>query len=130
MYHPFRIFLIFLGGGAGSVLRYLVQGWFRRPGATLFPWGTVIVNVTGCLAIGFLAGLFAGPRLINEDYRFGILVGILGGYTTFSTFALETVNLSEDREYLYASLNIIISVAVGLAAVWLGRQLVHVLYGS
>lgn len=130
MYHLFRILLIFLGGGFGSVLRYLVQGWFQPPARASFPLGTVIVNITGCLVIGFLAGLFSGPRLINEDYRIGILVGILGGYTTFSTFALETINLSEHREFLYASLNVVVSVVVGLAAVWLGRQLVQVLYGS
>lgn len=124
----FRIVLIFVGGGFGSVLRYLMQGWVQRLAAATFPLGTVIVNLTGCLAIGFLGGLFFGPRPINVDYRFAILVGILGGYTTFSSFAWETMKLSDDREFLYASLNVIVSVAAGLAAVWLGKQLVQVLY--
>lgn len=126
----YRIFLIFAGGGAGSVLRYLVQGWTQRLWGASFPLGTVIVNLTGCFAIGLLGGLFFGPRPIHEDYRFAILTGILGGYTTFSTFAWETMRLSDDHEFLYASLNVVASVAIGLAAVWLGKQLVQIIYGT
>ena len=85
----YRITLIFAGGGAGSVLRYLVQGWVQRLSGASFPLGTVIVNISGCLVIGLLAGMFFGPRPINEDYRFAILTGILGGYTTFSSFGWE-----------------------------------------
>ena len=126
----YRITLIFAGGGAGSVLRYLVQGWVQRLSGASFPLGTVIVNISGCLVIGLLAGMFFGPRPINEDYRFAILTGILGGYTTFSSFGWETIRLSDDGELLYAGLNVVLSVALGLAAVWLGKQLVQVIYGS
>jgi CrcB protein len=126
----YRILLIFAGGGLGSVLRYLVQGWVQRLNGPSFPLGTLVVNVSGCLVIGFLAGLFFGPRPIAADYRFAILTGLLGGYTTFSSFAWETLQLTEDRAFLYATTNIIISVAAGLAAVWLGRYLVHLAYGS
>ena len=125
----YRIALIFAGGGAGSVLRYLVQGWVQRLSGASFPLGTVLVNISGCLVIGLLAGMFFGPRPINEDYRFAILTGILGGYTTFSSFGWETIKLSDDGELLYAGLNVILSVAIGLAAVWLGKQLVQVIYG-
>lgn len=125
-----RLLLIFLGGGLGSILRYLVQGWTQSWSGVSFPLGTLVVNVSGCLAIGFLAGLFFGPRPIQPDYRFAILTGILGGYTTFSSFAWETLSLAEDREFLYAGLNVGLSVVVGLLAAWLGRQLVLSLYGS
>lgn len=121
-----RILLIFLGGGVGSVLRYLVQGWFHRP---TFPLGTLLVNVAGCLLIGFLGGLFFGARPIAENYRFAILTGLLGGFTTFSSFGWETMQLTEDKQYLYAGLNVVLSVTLGLLAVWLGRQSVTLLYG-
>ena len=126
----YRLLLIFFGGGAGSILRYLLQGGLHRLAGESFPWGTTVVNISGCFLIGLLGGLFFGPRPIPEDYRVAILIGVLGGYTTFSTFAWETMQLSDDREFLYASLNVVLSIAVGLAAVWLGKQLVLVIYGA
>jgi CrcB protein len=125
-----RLLLIFLGGGTGAVLRYLVGGWTQRWTTLPFPLGTLIVNISGCLLIGFLAGLFLGPRPINADWRFAILVGILGGYTTFSTFAWETLQLANDREWLHVGLNVVLSVVGGLLAVWIGRQVVLMIYGS
>jgi fluoride exporter len=107
-----------------------VGGWVQhgKPG---FPLGTLVVNLSGCLAIGFLAGLFSGPRLFRyEDLRVALLIGVLGGYTTFSSFGLETINLSYDRQYLYAALNILLSVVLGLTAVWAGKQVVGMIYGS
>jgi CrcB protein len=126
----YRLVLIFAGGGGGSVLRYLMQGWIQRLSGASFPLGTLIVNISGCLTIGFLGGLFFGPRPINEDYRFAILTGILGGYTTFSSFGWETMKLSEDREFLYSGLNVALSLAFGLLAVWLGKQLVQAIDGT
>ena len=130
----FRIALIALGGGGGSVLRYLVQGWVQaaaqRLGMRPFPLGTLLVNISGCFAIGFLATLFAGPRMIREDYRFAIITGILGGYTTFSSFSWESNQLANEREFLLASVNVGVSVVVGLIATWLGRELVVSLYGT
>jgi fluoride exporter len=128
----FRIALIFAGGGAGSVLRYAVQGWVQRLSGAAFPLGTMIVNLSGCLLIGLLGGMFFGSRPIpiHEDYRFAIITGILGGYTTFSSFGWETLKLTDDREFLLAAVNVVVSVAVGLAAVWAGKQLVQVIYGS
>lgn len=125
-----RLLLIFVGGGTGAVMRYLVGGWAQRWTTLPFPVGTLIVNVSGCLLIGFLAGLFLGPRPINADWRFGILVGIVGGYTTFSTFAWETLQLANEREWFHVGLNVALSLLGGLLAAWLGRQLVLVIYGS
>ena len=85
--------------------------------------GTLAVNVTACLAIGLLAGFFAGPQLIREEYRIGLTVGVLGGYSTFSTFGLETFNLANDSEYSLALLNMFVSCAAGFAAVWLGYRI-------
>lgn len=126
----YRVALIAVGGGGGSVLRYLTQGWVQRLSGASFPLGTLIVNVTGCLVIGFLGGLFFGPWPIDEDYRFAILTGVLGGFTTFSSFGWETIKLTDDGEFLYAGLNVALSVFVGLVAVWLGKQLVQAMYGT
>lgn len=125
----YRLVLIALGGAVGAVLRYLVQGWTQRLISPAFPLGTLVVNISGCLLIGFLGGLFFGPRPIQEDYRFAILVGLLGGYTTFSTFGWETMRLMEDGEFSLALLNVGSSVVVGLAAIWCGQQAVRAIYG-
>jgi CrcB protein len=116
--------VLIAGGGAfGSILRYAVQGWVQRFSGSLFPVGTLAVNITACFAIGLLGGLFAGPQLMREEYRIGLTVGVLGGYSTFSTFGMETFNLANDGEYAFAALNMVLSCAVGLAAVWLGYRL-------
>lgn len=124
-----RLGLIFVGGGAGAVLRYLVQGAVQRWWATALPVGTMAVNLSGCLVIGFLGGVFLGARPAPEGYRLLLITGLLGGYTTFSSFAWETLRLGEDREFLGAGLNVLLSVAVGLAAVWAGKQIAQALYG-
>jgi len=124
-----RLILIFVGGGLGSLLRYSVQLWLGKL-APAFPAGTLLVNIVGCLAIGFLGGLFAGPRPIHGDWRLAILTGLLGGFTTFSAFGWETIELGSQRQYLLAGLYVVLSVGVGLAAVWLGRLTVQMAYGS
>ena len=88
-----------------------------------FPLGTWFVNVTGCLAIGFLSAAFSGRILIREEYRIGLIVGILGGFTTFSAFGMETFALLNDGQHARAALNVFLSVGAGLAAVWLGYRL-------
>lgn len=114
--------LIALGGGLGSVMRYAVHGWVQRALGSAFPWGTFVVNMTACLAIGLLAGLFTGPQIMREEYRLGLIVGVLGGYSTFSTFGLETFHLANDREFALAAINVVVSCAVGLIAVWIGYR--------
>lgn len=114
--------LIAAGGAFGSLLRYAIQGWVQRAANGTFPLGTLAVNVTGCLLLGFLAALFTGPLLLREDYRIGLTVGILGGFTTFSTFGLESFTLINAGQFGLAFLNIILSCGLGLLAVWLGYR--------
>jgi CrcB protein len=121
--------LIAVGGAIGSVLRYAIQGWAQRLLDTTFPVGTLVINVLGCLVIGLLSGYFAGPQLIREEYRIGITVGVLGGFTTFSTFGLETFNLANDGEFRLASLNMLLSCAIGFAAVWAGYRIAERWFG-
>src|ERR1051325_4106279 len=101
----FRIVLIALGGGLGSVLRYLLGGWVQSQSRGAFPIGTLAVNVVGCLFIGFLNTVFSGPVLIKPEYRMGLTVGILGGFTTFSTFGWETFGAIDERAFGRALLN-------------------------
>ena len=116
--------LFIAGGGAlGSVLRYLVAGWGQRLTPGVFPLGTLLVNVSGCLLIGYLGTLFAGPAVIRDEYRLALLVGLLGGFTTFSTFGYESWALLSDREWGLAGANFLLNNVLGLTAVWLGHRL-------
>jgi CrcB protein len=122
--------LIACGGGAGAILRYAMAGWGQRLTSGVFPVGTLMVNTLGCLAIGFLASLFAGPLLIREEYRIAILVGFLGGFTTFSTYGYETFALLGDGEWWSATVNILLSNVLGLLALWIGVRLAEQLQGA
>lgn len=122
-------FLIAGGGALGAVLRYAIQG-LVQPKNSLFPWGTWLVNVTGCLLIGFLMALFTGPYAIRPEYRLGIITGVLGGYTTFSSFSWESMQLVEQRQWGLALLYVGTSVIVGLAATLAGIRISQWLYGS
>jgi CrcB protein len=117
-----KIFLIATGGAFGSIARYAMQGWVQRWAGGSFPVGTFAVNVLGCLIIGVLAAAFAGPVLIREEYRVGLMVGVLGGFTTFSSFGLETFNLANAGQLRLALANVVLSCAVGFAAVWIGYR--------
>jgi CrcB protein len=125
-----RLVLIFVGGGCGSLLRYAVTYWAQRPVKGSFPLGTLTVNVVGCVLIGFLASVLTGPVLIRDDYRLAILVGLLGGFTTFSTYALETVSLTDGGQLGLAALNLTLSNVLGLAAAWVGTRTAMAMYGS
>ncbi len=111
-----------LGGAVGSVSRFAVASFVQRLSGWLFPVGTMCVNVLGCLLIGFLSVRFESA-LIKEQYRLAVLVGMLGGFTTFSTFSLETLQLIEQRQTLRAGLNIVCSIILCLASCWGGQQL-------
>ena len=114
--------LVFLGGGLGSVARFwLALVVTSRYGAT-FPWGTILVNVSGCFVIGLFAGLTdAGSRLsVPLSFRQFFMVGVCGGYTTFSSFSLQTLDLMRTGDPLRAGLNVFGSVSGCLAAVWCG----------
>jgi CrcB protein len=118
-----KFLLIACGGGAGAILRYLAAGWGQRLTDGAFPLGTLLVNLSGCLLIGFIGSMFAGPAIVREEYRLAILVGFLGGFTTFSTFGFETFALLSEREWWHAAGNVAISNVLGLFAVWLGFKL-------
>ncbi len=115
--------LIFLGSGVGGVCRYALSGWVQRLGNGSFPVGTLAVNVIGCLLIGFLTASLSGRVLIREEYRVALIVGILGGFTTFSAFGMETFALLNDGQFARAAVNVAASVGVGLAAVWIGYRI-------
>ena len=121
--------LIAAGGSFGSISRYALQGWVQRATNTSFPLGTLAVNLIGCALIGFLTATFTGPKLIREEYRIGIIVGILGGFTTFSTFGWETFSLTNDRQFAFAAINVVLSCGLGLLAVWAGYRAAEFLYG-
>jgi|SRR5687768_4834880 CrcB protein len=115
------ILLVALGGAAGSVARYKLSGWILHH--TLdwrFPAGTFAVNVAGCLLAGALAGLAEKHELFTSEARLLLFTGLLGGFTTFSAFGLETMYLLRKGEVLVAGSNVVLSVAAGLLALWLG----------
>lgn len=117
-----RVIWIFLGSGLGGALRYTVDGWVQRLAQGRFPLGTLVINVTGCLVVGFFAAAFSGRWLVREEHRVALQIGVLGGYTTFSTFGLETFAYLNDGQYSRAALNVGLSVTLGIAAVWLGYR--------
>ena len=123
-----KILLIGAGGALGSVLRYLLGGWVQG-NSVRFPWGTLAVNVSGCLAIGWLATLLYGPVLIRDEYRGAILIGILGGYTTFSSFGWETLALVNAGQFGAAAAYVLLTNGLGLAAVWLGNRVAVSAFG-
>ncbi len=118
-----KLLLIAAGGAFGSLARYAVSGWVQRFAGAAFPVGTLAVNVLGCLAIGFLNAVFAGPWLIREEYRIALTIGLLGGFTTFSSFSWETFALASDGESFRAAMNLLLSVTLGLTATWIGYRL-------
>jgi fluoride exporter len=123
-----QLLLIGLGGCIGSILRYLLSGW-AQTGAGPFPRGTLAVNVLGCFSIGILAELIEARGFLGPEMRGFLLVGILGGFTTFSTFANETVNALRDAAFAVAAANVLLSIGLGLAAVWGGRLFAHAIWG-
>jgi len=119
-----QILLVGAGGFLGSVLRYLLSRWVHTVlDNPWFPYGTLTVNVLGCLVIGFLAGLAENRLVFTSDGRLFVFIGVLGGFTTFSSFGLETFSLVRSAQSLAASLNVGLEVALGLLAVWIGNVL-------
>lgn len=115
-----HVIAIGVGGALGSVLRYWMSTWVHALAGRGFPYGTLVVNVLGCLAMGFLFVLLV-ERLSNDTVlRAGLLIGLLGGFTTFSSFSIETFNLIEDGAWLKAALNTAGSVALCVGGTWIG----------
>lgn len=114
--------LVALGSALGGMARYAVSSVVARRFGEAFPFGTLVVNVTGCIVIGLFAALTQAPGTLagSLSTRVFVLVGICGGYTTFSSFSLQTLDLARAGEWLSAASNIVASTGLCLLAVWLG----------
>lgn len=117
-----KIILLATGGAIGTLLRYSLSGYTYRFFDSMFPWGTLFVNLTGSFAIGTLWGFFEIENL-SPNVRNFIFIGLLGGFTTFSTFALENFNLFRDGEIKLLMLNILASNVIGIMLVFGGYSL-------
>jgi CrcB protein len=126
-------FLIAIGGAIGSVARYLCSAWIAGRAESQLPWGTIVVNVIGSLVIGAIAGaLEPSSRLAlslaaRENINYFWMVGVLGGFTTFSSFSLQTLMLMRTQQWGLAGANVLLSVLVCLVAVWFGFWLASTL---
>ncbi len=125
----FKQYLVIgLGGALGSMLRFGLGSWIdsgmSKGTGPLFPWGTIVVNITGCLVIGFIGVVSMGDRAwISPLARTFIMIGILGGYTTFSSFSYQTLSLAQGGQWGGAAANVLISVVLCLVGTWLGATL-------
>ena len=115
--------LVMLGGALGTGARFWGPGFVAEKAGELFPVGTLVVNVTGSFAIGFFAAFTdpEGSLLVSPRIRQFFMIGVCGGYTTFSSFSLQTLDLVRDGDWFKAFLNTVLSFACCVAAVWLGR---------
>ena len=116
-----QLLLIFIGGGTGSMLRYLIGRWLS---SAAFPWGTFAVNIIGCFLIG-LFGSWIARHSLSPDLRLLLVVGLCGVFTTFSTFSNEALTMMRSGQYALCFTYIIISVAAGLAATLIGKTVVE-----
>lgn len=121
--------LIAIGSAIGGMTRYWASGVIESRIGQSFPWGTLVVNVTGSFVIGFLASITApaGRAFVSPYTRNFLMIGICGGYTTFSSFSLQTLNLAQDRQWLYAGGNAALSLVLCLFSVWLGSTLAQLI---
>jgi CrcB protein len=124
-----RVNLVYVavGGAIGSSARYLLGGFVHRHTSPYFPYGTFAVNVVGCFAFGVVAALAEHRAAVTPAARTFLLIGVLGGFTTFSSFTYETFALVRDAEFLRALVNVAGQVVVGFAALWAGYAVVRIL---
>ena len=121
-----KIFWVGFGGFLGSIGRYLLSGCVQHLlRGTGFPYGTLAVNLTGCLLIGFLSQWVETRGFLSSETRLFVFVGLLGGFTTFSTFGNETMNLWQTGANAAAFANIVVHVALGLGVAWLGHVIAY-----
>ena len=124
-----KVLIVGAGGFVGSALRYVLGGLVQSAVAvSTFPYGTLFVNVSGCFVIGLLSQLFESHSAFGPDSRAFLLLGVLGGYTTFSAFGNETVNLLRDGQPLAAGMNVGVQIVLGLLAVLLGRYMANLVW--
>lgn len=118
-----QLIAIATGGAVGALLRFWVSTGVYSLLGRAFPYGTLVVNVTGSLAMGFLYVVLLDRMTVAPEVRAALLVGLLGAFTTFSTFSIETLNLIEQADFTKAALNMLVSVVACVLACWLGVQL-------
>jgi len=118
-----NLLFIAVGGSMGALLRYMTHSGIQSLHSGPFPIGTLVVNTVGCVAIGFLAAYFSEAVSLSPEVRLGLFVGLLGGFTTFSTYGLETLALAEAGALGLAALNFGLSNALGITGVWAGLRL-------
>jgi CrcB protein len=121
-----NVLLVGIGGALGSVSRYLLGTWIQSISKSLdFPFGTLTVNLIGCFVIGFLSQLAEARGAFTPESRAFVFIGILGGFTTFSSFGNDTINLFRDGSTFNALVNVGANVVLGLMLVWLGRAVAY-----
>jgi CrcB protein len=121
-----NILYVAIGGALGSVSRYLLGTWAQTISKSIdFPYGTLTVNLIGCFVIGFLSRLVEGHGVFTPETRLLVFFGVLGGFTTFSSFGNDTINLMRDGNSLNALVNVGANVILGLFLVWLGRAVAY-----
>ena len=118
-----QVLAIAAGGAVGSLMRFWMSNWVHSFADRSFPYGTLVVNVLGCLLMGFLFVLFIDRLSDNPVLRAGILIGVLGGFTTFSSFSIETFNLIEQGAWAKAAANMSGSLVLCVGATWIGALL-------
>ena len=124
-----RLLLVGVGGFAGSILRHALSGLAQDAArGSLFPWGTLAVNLVGCFAIGALAQLAEARGAFAAETRLLLFTGLLGGFTTYSAFGNETLNLLRDAERALAAANVLAHVVLGLACVYFGRVVAQLVW--
>ena len=114
-----------LGGALGTLLRFALGGWVQHASGGTFPWGTFTINVVGALAIGSLAAYADRGGALPSAWRIALQIGVLGGFTTFSSFGLETFRLVQDGDWTRAALYVAGTNVLGLAAVFAGYRLIE-----
>lgn len=119
--------MIGLGGAMGAIARYQVAAMIQARIPAGFPWGTFVVNISGCLLMGIVMVLLSDRLVANPNWRFLIPIGFIGAYTTFSTFEMETFRAISEGAWLVGGLNVVSSVVAGYAALWLGVVLARAL---
>jgi len=118
-----NLLLVLLGGGFGSIARYLLSNFFTKNNVTHFPWATFIANSIGCLIIGLLFGYIQKNNLQNETLKLLLITGFCGGFTTFSTFSLENIQFIQNQNYNLAIIYTLTSIFAGFLAVIIGFKL-------
>jgi fluoride exporter len=116
----YRLFALTLAGALGTLARYWLSGWVARRYGEAFPAGTLVVNLVGCFAIGFIYHLSEERALLDPILRTALMLGLLGAFTTFSSFGMQTVNLLRDGEFLWAALYVTVSNLAGIFLAWAG----------